>query len=92
MFYTWVYNFTFIESFFNKILNVKHGVGSPISLCDEQMATRPSVCSALLKRFRSKDDFHLRLVTVDETWVHYCEPENKAQLVGWLVVLGLTAL
>ena len=42
------------------------------------MATRASVCSAKLKRFRSKDDFLLRLVTVDETWVHYYEPENKA--------------
>ena len=51
----------------------------PKSLSDEQMATRASVCSALLKRFRSKDDFLLRLVTVDETWVHYYEPENKAQ-------------
>ena len=53
----------------------------PKSLSDEQMATRASVYSALLKRFRSKeDDFLLRLVTVDETWVHYYEPENKAQL------------
>ena len=51
----------------------------PKSLSDEQMATRASVCSALLKHFRSKDDFLLRLVTVDETWVHYYEPENKAQ-------------
>ena len=51
----------------------------PKSLCDEQMATRASVCSVLLKRFRSKDDFLLRLVTEDETWVHYYEPENKAQ-------------
>ena len=50
----------------------------PKSLSDEQMATRASVCSALLKRFRSKDDFLMRLVTVDETWVHYYEPENKA--------------
>ena len=47
----------------------------PKSLSDEQMATRASACSASLKRFRSKDDFHLRLVTVDETWVHYYEPE-----------------
>ena len=54
----------------------------PKSLSDEQMATRASVCGALLKRFRSKDDFLLRLVTVDETWVHYYEPENKAQWVG----------
>ena len=51
----------------------------PKSLSDEQMATRASVCSALLKCFRSKDDFLLLLVTVDETWVHYYEPENKAQ-------------
>ena len=43
----------------------------PKSLRDEQMATTASVCSTLLKRFRSKDDFLLHLVTVDETWVHY---------------------
>ena len=56
----------------------------PESLSDEQMATRASVCSALLKRFRSKDDFLLRLVTVDEMWVHYYEPENKAQSRQWV--------
>ena len=33
----------------------------------------------LVETFRSKDDFLLRLVTVDEIWVHYYEPENKAQ-------------
>ena len=50
------------------------------SLSDEQMATRTSVYSALLKRFRSmEDDFLSCLVTVDETWVHYYEPENKAK-------------
>ena len=50
----------------------------PKSLSDEQMATRASVCSALLKWFRSKeDDFLSRLVTVVETWVHYYEPEPK---------------
>ena len=52
----------------------------PKSLSNEQMATRASVCSALLKQFRSKeDDFLSRLVTVHETWVLYYEPENKAQ-------------
>ena len=56
----------------------------PKSLSDEQMATRASVCSALLKRFRSKDAFLLHLVTVDETWVHYYEPENKAQSRQWV--------
>ena len=45
---------------------------------DEQMGTRASVCSTLLKRFRSKDNFLLHLVTVDEALVHYYEPENKA--------------
>ena len=55
----------------------------PKSLSDEQMATRASVCSALL-RFRSKTDFLLRLVTVDEAWVHYYEPENKAQSRQWV--------
>ena len=56
----------------------------PKFLSDEQMATRASVCSTLLKRFRSKDDFLLRLVTVDETSVHYYEPENKAQSRQWV--------
>ena len=32
----------------------------------------------------SKDDFLLRLVTVDETLVHYYEPENKAQSHQWV--------
>ena len=56
----------------------------PKSLSDEKMANSASVCSVLLKRFRSKDEFLLRLVTVDETWVHYYEPENKAQSRQWV--------
>ena len=56
----------------------------PKSLSDEQMATRASVCSALLKPFRSKDDFLLRLVIVDEDCVHYYEPKNKAQSRQWV--------
>ena len=56
----------------------------PKSRSDEQTANRASVCSALLKHFRSKDDFLLRLVTVDETWVHYYEPKNKAQRRHWV--------
>ena len=51
----------------------------PKSLSDEQFLTRASVCNVMLKRFRSKDDILLRLVIVDETWVHSYEPENKAQ-------------
>ena len=55
----------------------------PKSLTDEQIATTASVCSTL-KCFRSKDDFLLHLVTVVETWVHYYEPENKAQSCQWV--------
>ena len=55
----------------------------PKSLSDEQTATKALVCSDLFKRLRSKDDFLLRLVTVDETWNHYCEPENKVQSRQW---------
>ena len=54
------------------------------SFSDEQLATRALVSSALLKRCRSKNDFLLRLVTVDETWVHYYEPENKALSRQWV--------
>ena len=50
---------------------------------NEQMGATASVCSAL-KRFRSNDDFLLRLVTVGETWFHYYEPENKAQSRQWV--------
>ena len=56
----------------------------PNSLSDEQIATRASVCSALLKCFRSKDDFLLCPVTVNVTWIHYYEPENKAQSSQWV--------
>ena len=52
----------------------------PKSLSNKQMATRASVYSALLKQFRlMEDDFLSCLVTVYETWIHYYEPENKAQ-------------
>ena len=53
---------------------------APKSLSDEQMATRASVCSALLKHFRSKDDFLLHLVTEDETWVHYNKPKLRSSV------------
>ena len=42
----------------------------PKSLSDKQIATRASVCSTLLKLFRTIDDFLLHLMTIDETWVH----------------------
>ena len=56
----------------------------PKSHSYKRMATGASVCSALLKRFRSKDDLLVRLVTLDETWVHYYVPVNKAQSRQWV--------
>ena len=56
----------------------------PKSLSDEHMANRASLCSVLLKGFRSKHDFRTRLVTVDETLVHYYRPENKDQSRQWV--------
>ena len=38
----------------------------------------------LVEAFRSKDDFLLHLVTVDETWVQNYEPENKIQSRQWI--------
>ena len=51
------------------ILHARLGMCMPTANClsDEQMATRALVCMALIKRFRSKDDFLLHLETVDET-------------------------
>ena len=56
----------------------------PKFLSAEQMTTRASVCSALFKRLRTKNDFHLRLVTIDEIWVHNYEIEKKAQSRQWV--------
>ena len=63
----------------------------PKSLSDEQRATRVSECSVLLKRFKSKDDFLLRLVTVYETWVHYYEPEQELMLLGQRIKLRVVS-
>ena len=41
-------------------------------------------CLTLLSVLGQKIIFFLRLVTVDETWVHYYEPENKAQSRQWV--------
>lgn len=37
-----------------------------------------------LERFETEEDSFLnRLVTTDETWAHYYEPENKWQSLVW---------
>ena len=54
----------------------------PKCLSSEQMATRASVCSALLKPFRSKDDFLLHLVTVDKTWLIIMSQRIKLRVIS----------
>jgi histone-lysine N-methyltransferase SETMAR len=45
---------------------------------------RKTVCSELLERFENEgDNFLTRIVTGDETWLHYYEPETKRQSMEW---------
>ena len=45
---------------------------------------RKAITSELLQRYRHEgDDFLLRIVTGDESWFHYFEPETKRQSMEW---------
>ena len=57
---------------------------SPNPLAMSKWQPEHQYAAPCLKHFRSKEDFFLRLVTVDETWVHYYDPENKAQSRQWV--------
>ena len=39
-------------------------------------------CLELFKR--NPNEFLLRFVTVDETWIHYCTPETNQQSKKWV--------
>jgi len=50
----------------------------PCQLTEELKEQRVDVCQELLKRFEAEGDHFLgRIVTGDETWVHYYQPETK---------------
>ena len=53
----------------------------PKLLSDEQKRERKRVNRDLLKSWRS--EFLYRIVTGDETWFHYYEPETKFQSCQW---------
>jgi len=39
---------------------------------------RVEICEELLKRYREEgDQFLLNIVTVDESWIHHFDPEEK---------------
>ena len=44
---------------------------------------RADICEQLVRRFERGDDFLTRLVTGDETWVHYHTPETKRASMEW---------
>ena len=56
----------------------------PRQLTAELKERRVDACQELLKRFEAEDDGFLgRIVTGDETWVHYHEPETKKSSKEW---------
>jgi histone-lysine N-methyltransferase SETMAR len=56
----------------------------PKQLTEEHKATRVERCAVFLQQYREEGDTFLkRIVTGDETWVHYYEPESKQQSMSW---------
>lgn len=56
----------------------------PRMLTKDQMRTRVTMCSQLLDKYRTdRDKFIDCFVTVDESWVHYYDPETKCQSREW---------
>ena len=56
----------------------------PRQLTAELKERRVYACQELLKRFEAEDDGFLgRIVTGDETWVHYHQPETKKASKEW---------
>ena len=47
-------------------------------LTDDHKETRKKVCSELSAQYEDgEDDFLIRTITNDETWLHHFEPETK---------------
>jgi hypothetical protein len=56
----------------------------PRQLTAELKERRVDTCQELLKRFETKSDgFIERIVTGDETWVHYHQPVTKKASKEW---------
>ena len=51
----------------------------PRLLSTEEMTKRVSASKQFLYRYRRDPSFLDRIITMDETWVHYYEPEPKRQ-------------
>ena len=56
----------------------------PRLLTEEQIEVRVQVCQNLLDRYAKEgSNFLNKIVTCDETWVHFFEPESKQQRSVW---------
>jgi len=56
----------------------------PRQLTVELKERRADACQELLKRFEAESDGFLgRVITGDETWVHYHQPETKKASKEW---------
>lgn len=56
----------------------------PKQLSDDQKANRVTACESHLARFRKDGEKFLNhIITGDETWIHYAEPETKQQSKQW---------
>jgi histone-lysine N-methyltransferase SETMAR len=56
----------------------------PKMLSAEQKKVRLEVCSALLARYALEGMAFLgRIITADETWIHFYEPESKQASMQW---------
>ncbi|XP_067667447.1 protein GVQW3-like [Haliotis asinina] len=52
----------------------------PRMLSDDMKLSRVSVSGAMLTRYHANpEDFHFRIVTCDETWLHHYDPGSKQE-------------
>ena len=55
----------------------------PKQLTENQKRARVQCCRELRQMCESDQTFFERIVTGDETWIHYYEPETKQQSMEW---------
>ena len=55
----------------------------PKLLSEQQKLARSQVCSTLIKAWQHEKDYLKRIVTGDESWFHFYEPESKFQSSKW---------
>ena len=72
------------------IMSNKHGMRRvstrcvPRLLLPEQMGVRVKMCNEYCRQYNDEGDTFLnRVVTCDETWIHFFEPESKQQSSVW---------